>query len=144
MSSCGLCKEKVERNQQKLECSLCRLFFHVQCLKMNSVDFDFIKKEKLKWKCYECTNSRKSLSSNSKSPPVSPPIISDSNSIPKSQNDLVVNDVNSSNKLENINKSIIFLTKLVKDNHSYLTSEIKNIEENLLLSNNSLKEENKN
>lgn len=64
MASCCVCNNKIDRaDDKKMECAICRNFFHSACLKMLPVDVEYFKKEKAQWKCKKCLNARKSISS---------------------------------------------------------------------------------
>lgn len=56
---CNLCNLKIERVEQKIRCSLCSLYIHAKCAKLEKADVEFFEKSKQGYKCESCTSLRR-------------------------------------------------------------------------------------
>lgn len=129
MSACGVCKEKVDRNdQKKLKCGMCSDYYHVECLKMTSVEFDYVKSNNIIWKCVICVNSRKSISSSATSK--TKPISQKQTASTLINNDSKNNTANCT--LEEINNNILKINESIAGLESKFFTEITRVEKNLI------------
>lgn len=136
MSVCGECKGKVERNDNnKVECVQCKCLFHASCVKINSTDLDFLKKQNAQWKCPSCEILNRKLRINN-SPPLSPRNLSISCN---SQQNLIQSPLSNNPKIilnnENIPLSDVMLKKLnkIEIQNSFLSDSLNKL--NLEISN---------
>lgn len=62
--NCIICSTKVIA-KDNVSCSVCKRFFHIQCVHITASDLAFLKDEKKGWKCPACLNAGRSTRSNS-------------------------------------------------------------------------------
>lgn len=153
MASCGECKNKIDRSDdKKMECAICHMFFHAACVNMQPADVEYFKREKLIFKCNSCNNSRK-LISLSKSPPVTPISLNsinnkkqtekDQNNVDHNKSKYSTENKNSTDlKLDNITESLKKIYESIDETKKVLFDKIKEVEDNLKKSLIELKNEN--
>lgn len=56
---CQKCTLKIQGNQLKVECSVCQLSFHGNCMNMTSTDVKYLVDSNDKWSCPQCINASK-------------------------------------------------------------------------------------
>lgn len=63
-NNCNACDAALSNRSPGLECSFCRLFYHIKCVNISKSEFDVLSKvDVCNWRCTQCAN--KSLSTES-------------------------------------------------------------------------------
>lgn len=56
---CQLCTLRVLASQARLDCAVCRRSFHAGCCSVSQTDLQFMKDERVAWKCQQCISAAK-------------------------------------------------------------------------------------
>lgn len=123
---------------------MCHFMFHIKCLKMTEDDLDYIKKQKLQWKCNNCTKLiRSSKSSTSKSPPITPAkFLANNDDALNNQSNLCDEKSDLNFKINQINDNMLKLAQSFEDVKVSMFSEFKKLEDKMQSTISSLKKEN--
>lgn len=54
LKKCDVCKKSISKSVLKLQCGICKRFFHLECEKVSEVDARLMAAEKRAWKCGSC------------------------------------------------------------------------------------------
>ena len=54
---CAICNKLIRSNGRKLECSLCNLCYHFNCISLTLSDYKYFKSSSLGWTCQTCSKS---------------------------------------------------------------------------------------
>lgn len=53
------CGQKVDRIGAKIQCSLCKVYYHMNCVNLQQSDSEYMKKNNIPYRCVSCDKQRR-------------------------------------------------------------------------------------
>lgn len=73
---CGQCKSKIGGPEQRIQCNVCKFFYHANCASLKATDLQYLSDTNILWVCPMCRSKSRVLRSNSSSAGSSSPPLS--------------------------------------------------------------------